>query len=182
MSMKQEALDSPAGTQHESRRPSPATGLLILASVVVVVGSLVALASALKISDTWVAFLFALYWGGIERSDFKRLPHCSVGAAVGLTAAYLMHAIPMSFGPSALVPCILGILFLVYCQTMGWFPIAINMVTMLFLLVGTIPAIQAKAQYSQLMIALGVGALYFTAVVWLAKRITRRTATTSNNS
>ncbi|MHA6848750.1 hypothetical protein [Ralstonia syzygii] len=177
MSLPQNTESSSNVVGNNDQRPSPAKGFMILCSVVLVVGLLLALANVLGIADTWAAFLFALYWGAIERSNFRKLLHCAVGAAVGLTAAYFLHLLPLMYGSTAYVPCMIGVLVLVYCQTMGWFAIGINMVTMLFLLVGTIPAIQGSAQYPKLVASLALGVVYFSVVVWLANQVSRRTAT-----
>jgi hypothetical protein len=57
---------------------------------------------------------------------------------------------------------------------MGWFAVAINMVTMLFLTVATIPSIQSSTQYSKLTVSLAFGVLYFSWVIWAAGQISRR--------
>jgi len=147
-------------------KPSLGKGLLILFGVVVVVGAFIALTHFLGIADAWVAFLFLCYWAGIDHADFKKLPHCLVGAALGLTVAYLLHALPQTMGPAA------GI----YCQIMGWFLVAVNMVTMIFLTVGTIPIVQTSSSYPGLMLALLVGSLYFPGIVWAGGRVLRKRA------
>jgi hypothetical protein len=174
MSLQQDAIPNAVETSGHARKRSPVAGLLSLFGAIVVVGSFVALTSALAIADVWVGFLFALYWGGIEHADFRKLPHCAVGAALGLTVAYGLHALPQVMGTAAWGPCIAAIVLLVYFQIMGWFTVAINMVTMLFLTVATIPMIQAGTQYPKLMISLAFGALYFACVIWLARQISSR--------
>lgn len=174
MSFQQDAIPAAVEANSDARRRSPVAGLLSLLGAVVVVGSYVALASTLAIADVWVGFLFALYWGGIEHGNFRKLPHCAVGAAIGLTVAYMLHALPQVMGTAAWAPCIAAIVLLVYFQIMGWFTVAINMVTMLFLTVATIPMIQTGIQYPRLMISLAFGALYFSCVIWIARQISGR--------
>lgn len=174
MSLKQDTAATDAGASIDGRKRSPAMGLATLASAIVVVGTFVALAHVLAIDDIWVGFLFALYWAGLERGNFKRLPQCAVGAALGLTVAYFLHIAPQILGSNAWVPCLAVILVLVYCQIMGWFEIAINMVTMLFLTVGTIPMISAVPRYPQQMFALAFGAVYFVVVIVIANQVARR--------
>jgi len=174
MSLQQDTAPADVGAGNHVRKLSPAMGLLTLAGAVVVVGSFVVLAQVLAIGDTWVGFLFALYWAGLERGNLKKLPHCVVGAAVGLTVAYFMHALPQVMGTIAWAPCLAVVLVLVYCQIMGWFAIPINMATMLFLTIATIPMISAATQYPKLMISLAFGALYFLGVILIAKQVARR--------
>lgn len=174
MSLLQDTSPADSGASKDGRNVSPGRGLLMLAGAVVVVGAFVALARMLAIGDTWVGFIFALYWAGLERGNLRKLPHCLVGAALGLTVAYLLHALPRVLGAAALAPCLAVILALVYCQLMGWFEVAINMVTMLFLTVATIPMVSAVAQYPKLIISLAFGALYFVGVILIANRLARR--------
>jgi len=171
---------STQASQHEQApaKPSLGKGLLILFGVVVVVGAFIALTQALEIADAWVAFLFLCYWAGIDHAEFKKLPHCLVGAALGLTVAHLLHALPQAMGPSAGVVCLVGILALIYFQIMGWFLVAVNMVTMIFLTVGTIPIVQTNASYPGLMLALAVGVVYFAGIVWVGGRVMRKKAAT----
>jgi len=175
MSMQQDSALGQAPASDHAGKPSPAKGLLILLGVVVVIGLFIALTHTLAIEHAWVAFLFLLYWAGIEHTDFRKLPHCVVGAALGLTVAYLLHALPLAMGTAAFALCLVGILALIYCQIMGWFGVAINMVTMLFLTVGTIPLIQTGTQYLDLMVSLAVGTVYFPGIVWAGTRIAHRT-------
>ena len=179
MSQQQDTAHKDARTNDHVRKASVGKGLFTLITAVVVVGSYIALNYVLAIADMWVGFLFALYWGGLERSNFKKLPDCIVGAAVGLTVAYFLHALPLALGAAALAPCIAGVIVMVFFQIMGWFVVAINMTTMLFLTVATIPSIQASSQYPQLMISMTLGALYFSIVVWIANQISRRLANTT---
>jgi len=174
MLLKQETAPMDAGASNSDRKRSPVKGLLTLAGAVVVVGAFVALAHVLAVADTWVGFLFALYWAGLERGNFKKLPHCAVGAALGLTVAYFMHIAPQILGNMALAPCLAVVLALVYCQIMGWFTVGINMVTMLFLTVATIPMVSAVTQYPQLLLSLALGTGYFVVVILIAKEIGRR--------
>lgn len=176
MSMQHDASPD-TGTNDHDRRPSPARGLLTLAGAVVVVGTFIALARALSVGEIWVGFLFALYWAGLERGNFKRIAHCFVGAALGLSVAHLfVHVLPQTLGARALLPILAITLFLVYFQIMRWLSVAINMVTMLFLLVATIPMAPAPNQFPQQLCSLTLGAVYFWAVIKVANEVSRRGA------
>lgn len=182
MAQQQSSAGIGAGADHPARNMSVGKGLLSLAGAVVVIGAFVALNYAMGVADTWVGFLFALYWAGLERSNFKRFPHCLLGAAAGLTAAFLLRELPLRFGSVALVPCLIGVMLLVYFQIMGWCAMVVNMTTMLFLAVATIPAVHASGQYPKQLIALAVGAGYFALVLWIVKELARRRAGAALNA
>jgi hypothetical protein len=59
-----------------------------------------------------------------------------------------------------------AVLVLVYLQVMNWLATAVNMVTMLFLTVTTIPAIQSGVDFADAAVALAVGIVFFAALVW----------------
>jgi hypothetical protein len=69
-----------------------------------------------------------------------------------------------------------AILTSVYCLIMGWWPIAVNNSTMLFLTVGTIPVVQAGAAFPKLFPALGIGVAYFAGLGWLVQVLMQRSA------
>ena len=153
---------------------SPAKGLLVLIGVVVVVGGFIALCAALGIKEFWGGFLFLLYWSGIEHMKFERLPHCISGALLGLLLSYLLFALPIWLGEIGGVVFLGLILVVVYCQIMGWFSVAVNMTAMLFLTVGTIPAVQTGADFAGVLAALVLGILYFVGLLWGANKLKQR--------
>lgn len=173
--MQQSTIEAP-DVGKTSAKVSPGKGLLVLGLVVAVVGSFIALTHALQVADAWIAFLFLLYWAGIEQMDFKKLPYCAVGAAAGLLAAYALRVLPETMGSVGGVICLAGILLMIYCQIMGWFLVVINMVTMLFLTVGTIPLIQANADFPRLFWALLLGIIFFPGLAWIAKLVATQRA------
>ena len=63
------------------------------------------------------------------------------------------------------------ILVVVYIQILGKFTIAINLMTMLYLTVGTIPAIQQSASATGMASALALAILYFCGIVWGGKKL-----------
>lgn len=168
-------LESPAAAAPAAM--TPGKGLLVLAGVVVVIGAFIALNHALGIADFWVAFLFLLYWSSVEHMSFARLPHCVVGALVGLLFGYLLQTLPVALGPEiGGVTFLVAILALIYCQLMGWLPIAVNMMTMLFLTVVTIPVVQGNANFAVLLVALGLGLAYFVGLLAVANFVKQRKA------
>jgi predicted membrane metal-binding protein len=157
-----------------SRHPTPLQGFGTLGAAIAVVGSFIAASGALGIVDMWVGFLFALYWAGLQRSDFKKLPASFLGAAIGISYAYMLRELPSVMPNGALIVCIVAVIAMVYLQIVGWLSIAVNFATMLFMLVSTIPPIMAGSQYPQQLIALAFGAAYFATVVWIANQVGRR--------
>lgn len=155
---------------------TPAKGLMVLGLVVLVVGAFLALGHTLGIADVWVAFLFLMYWAGIEHMNFQRLPHCMMGAFLGLAVAYALVALPLSMGLLGGILWLVGLLALIYCQVMGWFPLAVNNATMLFLTVGTIPMIQSGGDFPKLFVALAVGMVFFPGLAWAGSLVARRSA------
>lgn len=156
---------------------TPGKGLIVLAGIVVVIGAFIALNYALGIADFWVAFLFLLYWSSVEHMSFAKLPQCVVGALVGLLYGYLLQTLPVAMGPEVGgIVFLLAILALIYCQLMGWLPIAVNMMTMLFLTVVTIPTLQGTANFGVLLVALGLGLAYFVGLLAVANFLKQRAA------
>jgi hypothetical protein len=155
---------------------TPGKGLLVLAAVVVLVGAFIALNHALGIAEFWVAFLFLLYWSSIEHMSFAKLPHCITGALVGLLFGYMLQTLPVVMGPIGGLVFLIAILALIYCQVMGWLPVAVNMMTMLFLTVVTIPTVQTNANFGVLLAALGLGLAYFVGLLAVANFVKQRMA------
>lgn len=166
------------GTDTAAEIPmTPLKGLLVLMGVVVVVGGYIGLNSALGIHDFWAGFLFLLYWAAIEHMAFDKLPACIVGALVGLLMGWLLFALPVWFGETGGLIFLGLVLALVYCQIMGWLPVAVNAVTMLFLTVGTIPAIQhadTGANFTHALVALVLAFVYFIGLMWIATLLRQR--------
>ena len=162
---------------------TPAKGVAVLAAVAVGVAGYLVLSHALGIVEAWAGFLFLLYWAGIERMSIEKLPPCVVGALLGVVIATLPGLLPDWLGESKMRVFLGVIVVLVYCQIMGWLPTAINMMTMLYLTVGTIPWIQAKVDFAGMLSGALLGIGYFGGLLggslWLAqRRATRVPATT----
>lgn len=155
---------------------TPGKGLLVLAGIVVVVGAFIALNHALGITEFWVAFLFLLYWSSYEHMSFAALPRCIVGALVGLLYGFMLQTLPVVMGPAGGAVFLVAILALIYCQVMGWLPVAVNMMTMLFLTVVTIPTLQGTANFGVLLAAFALGLVYFVGLLALSNFIKQRKA------
>lgn len=121
-----------------------------------------------------------LYWGAVEHLQREKLLPAIVGSLLGLSLAYAMYGLPPMLGGSGWPIAIGAVLVAIYCQVMGWLPIAINAATMLFLTVGTIPAVQAHADLEGAFAGLVLGILFMAVIVmgggWAAQKLAPRFA------
>jgi hypothetical protein len=140
---------------------SPAKGLLALGVIILIVAAYIALCMAVGTKEFYGGFLFALYWTGIEQMKMEKLASSVVGALVGLLLAFLGHALPEQMGQNGFFLFLAIILVAVYCQVMGWLPLAINMSTMLFLTAGTIPYVASNADFTGILLSLIIGIVFF---------------------
>jgi hypothetical protein len=152
-------------TAEDTQALSAGKALLMLGAIIVFVGLFIALNFWVGIEDFWAGFLFILYWSTIEQMKEDRLPHCIVGAIVGLLAAYALQTLPQILGPYGLLIPMVAILVMIYCQLMGWVPVAVNTATMLFLTVATIPVLQAQGNFVSIFSGLGLGVAFFVTLM-----------------
>lgn len=159
---------------------SPAKGLLALLAIIVLVALFIGLTHVAGVAEFWTGFLFILYWAGFEHVQREKLPHAVVGSLLGLSLAYALHALPPLLGGAGWAIALGALLVAIYCQVMGWLPIAINMATMLFLTVGTIPAVQQHADLAGAFAGLVLGILFMTIIViggtWAMQKMAGRSA------
>lgn len=153
---------------------TPGKGLVVLLAIIGVIGAFLAFNHAIGISNVWAAFLFLLYWAGIEHASFEKLLPCAVGAAIGLLMGFLLKMLPLWLGNWGIAAFLAAVLVLVYLQVMGWVVTAVNMVTMLFLTVMTIPSIQSGVDFADAAVALVVGIAFFGLLVWAGTALRNR--------
>ena len=150
---------------------SPGKALLTLAGVMVVVAGYIGLTSALGTPDFWAGFLFILYWGGIQHTDTEQLPASIVGALFGVFLLYMSHALPDWFGDAGRYAFFGLMLAVIYCQIAGLFTVVINLMTMLYLTVGTIPVMQEHGSVGDIALALVLGMVFFLGIILGGKRL-----------
>lgn len=156
-------------------RMTPAKGLLVLAGVVVFVAAYLGVNRALGLTESWAGFLFLVCWA-VSQLDLSRLAECAVGALVGVLVAYAMQRLPPVMGMVAFVPILGVILAMVYCQIMGWLTVVVNLTTMTFLTIASMPLVQAHVSFPNLFATLACGVAYFAGLVWVGRWFTQRTA------
>jgi len=133
----------------------------MLIPVVLVIGVFLVICHLLGVSQFWAGFLFVLYWGMVETVDPKRLPHVVLGGIVGMLAGYSSVLLLEYLGGTGGYVFIAIILAIIYCQLMGWLPVAVNMMTMIFLTVCTIPAILENTSLLAALQGFLAGAVFF---------------------
>jgi hypothetical protein len=170
---------SPSDVQGSSTQPdariTPVQGLLVLAAVVVFVAVYLILNHALGLTESWAGFLFLVCWA-VSHLDVSKLAECAVGAFVGVLVAYAMQRLPPVLGVIALVPVLGVILVMVYCQIMGWLTLVVNLTTMTFLTIASMPLVQVHVGFPNLFATLAVGVAYFAGLVLIGRWVTRHTA------
>ncbi|MGH6782543.1 MAG: hypothetical protein ACREB5_10630 [Sphingomonadaceae bacterium] len=162
---------------------SPLKGLGVLLGVIVVIAGFIAVAVALHLSELWAGFLFLLYWSMVEHAKPERIRASAIGAFVGTGTAALMALAPAALGAGPGMALFMGVvLLLVYAIIMGWAPIAVNMATMIFLTVGTIPHVQGipgvspGADWRQVAFGIIAGIIYFGGLALVAGALTKKKA------
>ena len=159
-----------AGQAADQTPPTPAKGFLILAIMVVLIAAYLGIIHAAGNETAYAGFAFLLYWAGIDHMNLQRFVPVLVGSLFGLSVAYAMHAMPAAFGPVGMGAVMIIVLTMIYCQIMGWLTTLINMATMLFLTIGTIPALQAEDKYDHMAIAVLLAAGFSGGLVLLASK------------
>ncbi len=150
---------------------TPFKGLLVLLAVAVVIGAFIALCLALGVRQFWATFVFLLCWGSVEHINFAKLPACAIGALAGLALAWGEQLLPGWLGDSGKLVFFGLIVVAVYLFIMGWLSVVVNFAFMLFLTVGTIPAVQHGLDYADAFAALGLGIVCFPTLVWAGTRV-----------
>ncbi|MGB0188786.1 MAG: hypothetical protein ACPF9H_09220 [Aequoribacter sp.] len=146
----------------ESPTVSPLAAFGVLLGVIAVILGFLGLVVLLSITEVWAGFLFLLYWGGIQHLELKEYPAATLGSLFGLLLIYLAHNLGTILGlPDLSLPLFLGVICtVVYLQILGKFSLVINLASMLFLTVGTIPQL-AELDILNIAKAVALSALYF---------------------
>jgi len=132
---------------------SPAKGLATLAVVVVAVAGFIGISTALGLASAYGGFLFVFYFTSLCHAAPEKFMPAVVGAFCGLTMAALLTQLPETMGSAGMAIALSFILAAIYAMIMGWVPILVNNATMLFLTVGTIPALHATATIAEMALS-----------------------------
>lgn len=157
---------------------SPSKGLLVLVAIIALVALFLTLSHLVNVVEVWAGFLFILYWAGLQHLQMDKLAPSVVGALTGLGLAYALYALPPLLGGAGWAIVLGAVVVAIYCQVMGWLPIMINLATMLFLTVGTIPAVQQHAGLPNAFAALILGIVFMVVLVvggqWTMQKLAKR--------
>lgn len=168
-----------ADTSSVARISAPKAAL-ITAAVVVVVALLIGAYYLLNIQPLFAGFLFALYWAAIKHSDFKEFAPSLVGALGGLALAAGLHYLPQLYGNAGMAAALAIVIWAIYTQIRNSLPLLVNAAFMLYLTVGTIPAVGAQEDYLGMAFAVVVSAAYCGGLIWLIGRLGTAKAQTAD--
>jgi hypothetical protein len=154
---------------------TPVKGMLVLAAIVALTAVYLTLNYAMGLTEAWAGFIFLLCWA-FSRMDVSRLLDCAVGAFVGVLVAYAMQTLPPVLGPVASAPIICLLLGMVYCHIMGWLTVIVNLTTMIFLTIASMPLVQVHVSFPNLLATLAFGVAYFAGLVAIGRWVMRRAA------
>lgn len=151
---------------------------LLLVGVVLVVGGLMALYSALGFSVTLTAFgsLFLLYWAGIQHRRWSDFLPSVIGGLTGIAMAWTLLTAPEQWGSTGafIAFAILAVVLFFYLRGQG--ALLVNNASMLLLLVATIPEMHVSVTAPKMAASLLIGALWIGIIAWLADLVRRRIA------
>jgi len=125
----------------------------------------------LHLQSFYASFVFAWYWGIVDKAEFSRLPSSLLGALLGVAVSWQLSYFSARYGTVGLGIGIGVIAVLLYMQVMHWGAYVINPVTMLFLAVFTAPQLLGKIDSVDAGATIVAGALYMAGVIFVLKRL-----------
>ena len=159
-------------------RPSILLGSAMFGIVLLVVISWIIFGGiVLGLSSLYAGFLFLWYWGEVEGAEMDRFFTSLCGAVCGVGLAWMLKVAPDAFGPIGIAISIGILLLAVYIHILKRLPFALNSAAMLFLTVGSAPAIFSQSDFSEVMASLVAGAVFFGCVVYALKWFISKGAT-----
>jgi len=126
----------------------------------------------LHLQSFYASFVFAWYWGIVDKAEFRRLPSSLLGTLLGLAVAWQLSYFSAHYGTAGLAVGIGVIAVLLYMQIMHWAPYVVTSGTTLFLAVFTAPLLLGKIDYVDAAATIIAGALYMAGVIYVLKRLT----------
>jgi hypothetical protein len=119
----------------------------------------------------FASFTLLWYWATVEKAEFSGLPASVIGALVGVALAWQSGWCVGRFGmPMGLIIGLVPVVIALFLVIMNWVPLAFNGSAMLFLtILGAKAFATAGTNYILLTKAIVLGAIFFAAVIWVAK-------------
>lgn len=152
---------------------SPGKALLVLASVIAAVVGLMMLAKLFDLNSLYAGFMFLLYWCGIKHFDIKQFAPSLAGAMGGLATAWALHTLPVMFGTAGTMAGLAIVCVAIYLQIRNSVTLLINLSFMLFLTLGSIPALSNHANLVEMILAVLLAAGYVLALFFIMTRLTQ---------
>ena len=159
--------------------PGKIAGLVITGIVLVLLVAWIAVwIGLLKFHDTTLvgAFMLLWYWANNEALDIKRLPATIIGALVGVFLAWFVVYATVTWGTSGTVAGLLLMVIALYLDVIKALPMAVNTSTMLFLTLAAAPLVQLHVNWTELVLSIVFGGLFFGVVIEGLKRLTAKSA------
>lgn len=157
---------------------TPLKALITLVGVAAVITVFLVICHFLNITQYWPGFMFILYWGMIEKVDTKKLPDCAIGGVVGILAAYSAPLLAGSMGEASGLVFLGIILVIIFCMLMGWLKVAINAMTMIFITIGTIPAVAEHTSAWNALAGFAAGVVFFGGLISAGKALKEKSRRT----
>lgn len=151
-----------------------ALGMLI--GVMVMSFGFIALCAVVNNHEFYAGFLFLLCWAVLEHTKLARLPHTIAGSICGVALGYLLQYVIAAEVAQGAIIFTLVVMVILYCQFMGWLALIANLSAFTFLLVVTIPHVQAQANFIDVLVSLGLGIAYFTPIIAIALHFSAKSA------
>jgi hypothetical protein len=167
-------MSSDPTTAAPAQTPTALQGFFVLLAVIVGVAIYLGIHHLLHIEAGYAGFLLLLYWSGIKGSAPAELTPAFFGALGGVLLAYLLWFLPTVMGGGGAIVALLAIIVAVYMLIMGWMPMVVNNAMMLLLTVGTIGAIQTRADFAGMAASVLLAGALSALMVTIGRMMSRR--------
>ena len=142
---------------------------MVLGIVILAVAAFIGISTAVGLTSVYGGFLFVFYFAGLCHAAPDKFAPAVAGAFCGLGIAFLLAELPAMMAHVGMVLALVLVLAAVYALIMGWAPLLVNHAAMLFLTVGTIPALQQKTTLADMALSVALAAGLMGALL-LARR------------
>ena len=141
---------------------STGKGLVILLAVVAVVASYIALAMWIGVKDYWVGFLLLTQWTAIDGGKLAQLPRTTAGALSGMVIALIPSLLSPVIGSTPAMLVLLALVLLaIFLFIVMRATFVVNVATMIFLTVISVPEIVGNTTPVALFAGLALGLAFF---------------------
>jgi hypothetical protein len=148
------------------------TAAAVTIGIIVIIAGYIALGTALGLVPLYAGFLLLWYFGAIDLLEPGALPALAIGALCGTGTAFLLQQGLALYGPAGTLPVLALIVLALFCQLVGWLPIAINRAYMLYLTIMAAPLIQTHESFVPVFAAIVLATVYFGGLVLIVRRVT----------